>query len=560
MIVQCESCETRFHVADARIPEKGARVRCSRCHHRFHIMPSSAASSGAPAPAGDGSARPSGSGAPPRTGAGDEQLDNPEFLFDDQTEETAGARTPAKTPPTTKMQRAPTPAVAKPKSEAKSKAKPVEKRAEAAAAAPEPPAAPPEPVTEERIVVSGGQTAQQMLDAGAPNLGASKGEFGGTLVGNGIADADSDDTGGRFLIGDDAAAKEPPRPAAKPASYARAKDEKFKDIDAAFGAGLADEDTGDAGWEALTKDAPASVFEAGATFGLGADSGATAKEEKGGAFFDEADVPQPAASKKKKRRAPEAASFDPEAGSSAGLIVRIAAVLVGVALLGGAARGLSLQRDATTSSAAVEQAAGWVAADVETFVARDSTGARVLVVRGNLFPDGAAPPPEVEVSLLETDGARVGEPRRAWLQRLDDAEIAPDRLALRLASNAGELSGMGPQVTGFTALLPDPPARARRVSIALTAGKLAPRGTALAVSPPPAAPAPAPARAPAPELAAPSAPVPAPAPAPAPAAPPTATASEAPPARPTAPSLPASPPKARPAPQALPAAPAPDPE
>ena len=43
MIVECENCETRFHVADARIPEKGARVRCSRCHHRFHITPSSAA-------------------------------------------------------------------------------------------------------------------------------------------------------------------------------------------------------------------------------------------------------------------------------------------------------------------------------------------------------------------------------------------------------------------------------------------------------------------------------------------------------------------------------------
>ena len=154
----------------------------------------------------------------------------------------------------------------------------------------EPPAAPPEPVVEERVVVSGGQTAQQMLDAGAPELGASKGEFGGALVGNGIpepeaGDDEADDTRSRFFLGEDAEAKEPPRsakPAAKP-SPVSAKDDKFKDIDAAFGGGLADDDTGDAGWEALTKDAPASVFEARRLVRPGAesDSDEGAKDEKG---------------------------------------------------------------------------------------------------------------------------------------------------------------------------------------------------------------------------------------------------------------------------------------
>ena len=217
-----------------------------------------------------------------------------------------------------------------------------------------------------------------------------------------------------------------------------------------------------------------------------------------------------------------------------------------MALLGGAVRGLRLQREANLGAPAVEQAAGWVAADVETFVARDSTGARVLVVRGNLFPDGAAPPPEVEVSLLETDGARVGTPSRAWLQRLDDAEIAPDRLAIRLASNAGELSGMGPQITGFTALLPDPPARARRISIELSAGKAAQRGTAIAVNPPPAAPAPRLVPEPAP---APAAPAPE-----APSAPPTATAREASPKPPA----PIARPQVAPSEEVVPAAPAPE--
>src|SRR5262249_13724990 len=86
--------------------------------------------------------------------------------------------------------------------------------------------------------------------------------------------------------------------------------------------------------------------------------------------------------------------------------------------------------------------------------------------------------------LLGTSGEPVGEPRRAWLERLDDAEIAPDALAVKLASNAGELSGVGPQVTGFTALLADPPAAARRIQVSLAPGKLNPtRGTASATAP-----------------------------------------------------------------------------
>ncbi|HXX47194.1 MAG TPA: hypothetical protein VEN47_03135, partial [Myxococcota bacterium] len=111
---------------------------------------------------------------------------------------------------------------------------------------------------------------------------------------------------------------------------------------------------------------------------------------------------------------------------------------------------------------------------------------------------------------------RVGEPRRAWLERLDDAEIAPDELTVRLASDAGQLSGVGPKVTGFTALLPDPPASARRVEVTLTPGHQPALGTATANVPAAVpAPAPEPVR-PAPaantQLATPQAPAPAPVP------------------------------------------------
>src|SRR5262249_2543045 len=86
MIVQCENCETRFHVADARIPEKGARVRCSRCHHRFHITPSSGTVTGQ-GPAPDISARTSDVSVRTATRGdspgGEDELENPEFLFEE---------------------------------------------------------------------------------------------------------------------------------------------------------------------------------------------------------------------------------------------------------------------------------------------------------------------------------------------------------------------------------------------------------------------------------------------------------------------------------------------
>src|SRR5262245_27133410 len=49
MIVRCPSCEARFHLADGRLPEKGARVRCSKCHHRFYVRPPGADAQGSDA-------------------------------------------------------------------------------------------------------------------------------------------------------------------------------------------------------------------------------------------------------------------------------------------------------------------------------------------------------------------------------------------------------------------------------------------------------------------------------------------------------------------------------
>jgi predicted Zn finger-like uncharacterized protein len=468
MIVQCENCETRFHVADARIPEKGARVRCSRCHHRFHITPSSGTAT-SPSAAGDVSARSQARGGEPRE---EDELDNPEFLFE-SGEQSAPSR--------------PTPRAARP-APVPEEPPPAEPVASAPHVPEPPPPPPPAQALEERVVATTGKTAQEMLDAGAPNLGSGSGpvEFAPSL-----GDADSDDTRSRFFLGDDSppAEREPP-PSIRPAKDKPAKvapSDPAPELDAGFAGGSLgeDEEEGDAGWDSLTRSAePANVFEAGASFGLDSEPSVPAAPAAStrATLFDE---PEPAPDTKK-HRASGSASFDPEAASHTGTIVRIAACLVGIALLAATARGLRMQREAQVTVSEAERSAGWIAADVETFVARDSLGERVLVVRGNLVPEGASPPPDVQVSLLEINGQRVGEPRRAWLERLDDAEIAPDQLSVRLASDPGEVSGMGPQVTGFTALLPDPPARARRLQVTLVAGKQPPRGTATAVAPPPA--------------------------------------------------------------------------
>jgi predicted Zn finger-like uncharacterized protein len=495
MIVQCEKCETRFHVADTRIPEKGARVRCSRCHHRFHITPSSGTPGGASAD-GDVSV-PDGAASP----AGEDELDNPEFLFEGETSQQS----------TRKPTQKPKPAAAQPSAAQHPEAKPAEAKPAAKPAkpkGPEPegestadPGATHRPL-EERVVETMGKTAQEMLDAGAPKLGQSPPvEFASGMG------TDDDDTRSRFFLGDEpptpkpgaaeakSAAKPAPKAAAKPALKVAAKAAAVakpaakptpSELDLALGAGLGEEDDADTGWESLTaneasESAPArDVFDAAASFGIDTKKAAPALDAK---------APAPAAVAKvvaKKRQAPDMPEFDPEAAGIATTVARIAAVLVGMLLLGGAARGLLLQSEAYDSSLESLRAAGWTAADIETFAARDARGERVLVVRGNLFPDGAAPPPEVEVSLLERDGHPVGEPRRAWLERLDDAEVAPDRISLRLASSGTEVGAAGPRVTGFTAFLPDPPASARRVHVALSAGPQLPRGTAGAVTPDPA--------------------------------------------------------------------------
>ena len=85
MVITCASCETRFQVADGRIPEKGAWVRCSRCHHRFLVTPSVDGTSAEPEEQDSAPPEMDEQGATTET-----DLDNPQFLFDREEESSEG--------------------------------------------------------------------------------------------------------------------------------------------------------------------------------------------------------------------------------------------------------------------------------------------------------------------------------------------------------------------------------------------------------------------------------------------------------------------------------------
>src|SRR5262245_19593652 len=69
IIVQCPSCQARFHLAQERIPEKGARVRCSRCEHRFYVTSTGDVSESKPRKAKDTGERAAQSGSSSGSGS-----------------------------------------------------------------------------------------------------------------------------------------------------------------------------------------------------------------------------------------------------------------------------------------------------------------------------------------------------------------------------------------------------------------------------------------------------------------------------------------------------------
>jgi predicted Zn finger-like uncharacterized protein len=81
MIIQCDQCNTKFKLDDAKVPDKGVKVRCARCKNIFLVQKEAPAEEpdfdfllsglGAPSP-GAGTDLPQEGGAPPAPAGGEE--------------------------------------------------------------------------------------------------------------------------------------------------------------------------------------------------------------------------------------------------------------------------------------------------------------------------------------------------------------------------------------------------------------------------------------------------------------------------------------------------------
>lgn len=387
MVITCGSCETRFQVADGRIPEKGAWVRCSRCHHRFLVTPSS-----------DGDQEGAGyeDSVPPDAeepgGSTETDLDNPQFLFD--------------------------------RAEANEDEDPDDLDDETA------------------MQIEGSSTPMPGQDYGQTGWQPPADEDDGRAEPVPKALAPPED--GPDTLAEDFEALEATGSAV--AESAGEAEESFADI-GVDESGLPDlDDDGEAmeSWDTLATgrvpDAPAEGVSS------------TPPESKGGGW---------------RRSSRDFTPTSPELGVQGpdleSFTLRVLAVIVAVALSVGGVRAVVLHGLGEVGGPETVVANGWQATDLQVFRLRDGSGLPVLVVRGKLYRSGREAPPRVRATLLDQSGRALAEPTPAVLVRLSDDELSPESLSERLAAyNSWARAGAPAIVRGFTVLVPEPSADARR--------------------------------------------------------------------------------------------------
>ena len=419
MVVECEGCGTRFNLADGQVPEGGARVRCSKCHHRFVVT-----RPGAPKAKSPGQDSPSSG----ESGHEEPNLDNPEFLFDDEPRD-EGDETPDND--VTQNPDLEQTVVAELPGDDGAADEPCEADAadeevfgggdDGIASLPGPQRPAPRQVT-----------ATQALDHAAradldPDGEQDRASFGGPneLLGEGEAEALPSETAAE-PVHDDA-----------------------RDLD-----DLADD------WSGEVEADPMSSWDSL----LDADGPASAPVES-----------LPPASSFKPQDQPEARLPAPEPLQADGRahlpsefvdrVSRILAVAVGLLLAVGGVRATSQNALGPTPGPEVVRGGGWAAKEIDSLQLRDAAGRRVVVVRGSLSaPRERNVPPRIHAILLDAAGDAVGFPVEASLERLSAEQLTPDALSRRLVRGGKRAPGTA---TGFTVLIPEPPVEARRFALRL---------------------------------------------------------------------------------------------
>lgn len=436
MVVECEGCGTRFNLADGQVPEGGARVRCSKCHHRFVVTPS-----GAP-PASLTSQDSPASG---ESGREEPNLDNPEFLFDDEPE--GGPATAAEVEVEVEVDVDVAPA------DEDLTQNPDLEQTMIADLPGDDSHAEAESFSDEAADVEDDEEIFGEDDDSVPSLPAAMRPTPTQVTATEAMDiappaepeadgADRSDFGGaNELIGDESV------------------DLGSVESDTA-GADASDlDDLGD-DWDGEVDADPMSSWD---TL-LDGDGPAPAPIE--------AARPAPAletrapAAQQPEAPEPPPADDDPHLSSElVDRVSRILAIAAGLLLAVGGIRAVALNALGPPPGPETVRGGGWAAQQIDSLQLRDQGGRRVVVVRGSLDAAGErSVPPHVRAVLLDAAGDPLGSPFEGLLERLSAEQLTPDALTRRLTQGSKRAAG---NPSGFTILIPDPPVEARRFELRL---------------------------------------------------------------------------------------------
>ncbi len=437
MVIVCEKCNTRFHLADGRVPENGARVRCSKCHHRFHVAPPRPTPEPRLATERQHSAK--GCGAEPElaekpdSAFDDPDLENPEFLFDGRAKESEPDG-----PPSLDLEPPPAP---KPQPEVDPEdwalLDPDGIHASTAAAAEEREA---DSCATGLFGVTGSRGTKQ------PAESLAQVRSGLTRSGEDRSDAGWDEsrvlgeeppTGGTRSVADDAVSDEP----------------TFSDL------GLLDDP--EDGFDAWADPAPAESAQA---LVPRANAAAVAAAASGASERSPASrIADPSAQGESASGLLQDCGIAGIDAADAPLALRVAIWILGALLLLGGLRAVWIYGIRVAPGPESWSESGWRASEVRSDWIHDDRGRRALLVRGRLLPAGAGATavPHVRVTALGGRGEALSAPVDAALADPDRIELPPPPFGV----GEGNRTGAQPEVAGFVAVLPDPHPDARRFRI-----------------------------------------------------------------------------------------------
>jgi predicted Zn finger-like uncharacterized protein len=474
IIVQCPSCQARFHLAQERIPAKGARVRCSRCEHRFYVTSTGEVSESKPRKAkAEGESGPQ-AGASESSGSqgsssGSQSAGSLDLSSSSGSSQPARKRPPSREAATTAMEAMREPAPPAPRIRSLGGAGPQEDA----------------DLDDPQFLFDDTQSAPE-LPYTPGNLGAEdedpSSEAFGEVPGR-ARTARAPDT--------DVTPEEPPPQAPEPppsasdpsssGSWLSNDDEAIPDIRA-----QRDEMALQSSPAALASDLEESFDVTGSQT---PERPVEPLSEPAVPSAPRADASRPAP---RQVAAPEAPPGRYAGGGSTVLVARAVPERGSRAAAAEVPAGpfsISLERASALVSAFTALAllfAGWHVlharladpagpervrvesgeiSSVEVLHLRDAEGRRVLAVRG-LLQSASAQRPQVQLRLLDPVGNALGEPYPARPRFMRDADLASDRLRDLLAPDAAP-SLTPSDARGFTVLVRDPPLEAERFALEL---------------------------------------------------------------------------------------------